>query len=105
MKVPFRKKSSSRRSVPESAIAKPRNKGNHWENQWTHPDPEPGLPGICGYLNGIKEGPHPSRFKYVRPDGNPDDYVPPAHDHPGPADSDAPLSPSRRSVPRGFFGP
>ena len=108
MKLPFsgrKNKSSSPRKrsssgVPESAIARPRREGNHWANNWQHPEPDEGMPGICGYLNGVKEGQpgrHPSRFRYVRPDGQPDD---------GPRVSDSvPSVPSTRPVPRGFFGP
>lgn len=104
MKLPFGKKTDaprkrSRSGVPESAVARPRRQGNHWANEWRHPDPDPGTPGICGYLNGVQEGEpgkHPSRFRYIRPDGNPD-----AHE----ADSVTPSRPSTRPVPRGFFGP
>ena len=87
--------------VPPSALAHPRREGNHWANEWQHPNAEPGSPGICGYLNGIKgHGPHnkrhPTRFVYVRPDGQQED----------PREFDStPAVPSRRPVPRGFFGP
>lgn len=94
--APKRKRSSA--GVPESALARPRRQGNHWANEWRHPDPPAGLPGICGYLNGVKEGEeghHPSRFLYVRPDGQPDDVRP---------TEQAPGRPSTRRVPRGFFG-
>jgi hypothetical protein len=85
--------------VPESALARPRRQGNHWENEWQHPAAEPELPGICGYLNGVKKhekGYHPSRFVYVRPDGQPD-----AQKH----NEVVPSRASTRPVPRGFFGP
>ncbi len=115
MKLPFGKKSSTPQKsmssapkkqkkrgsagVPPSALAQPRRQGNHWANEWVHPDPDPGTPGICGYLNGVKEGEeghHPSRFRYVRPDGQPDDTR-----QVGDA---VPSVPSSRRIPRGFFG-
>lgn len=88
--------------VPDSALARPRREGNHWANEWQRPPEEPGSPGICGYLNGIKghganNKRHPERFHYVRPDGQPDDYR--REDDPVPAVA------STRPVPRGFFGP
>ena len=119
MKLPFGKKSSTPQKstaqkstaqkpkkqkrgsagVPPSAIAQPRRQGNHWENGWVHPPADPGLPGICGYLNGVKqgeEGHHPSRFVYVRPDGQPDaERV---------SGEPVPSVPSSRRVPKGFFG-
>ena len=85
--------------VPESALAHPRRAGNHWENEWQHPAAPPELPGICGYLNGVKKhekGYHPSRFVYVRPDGQEDA---PKYEAPVPSMA------STRPVPRGFFGP
>jgi hypothetical protein len=88
--------------VPDSAFARPRREGNHWANEWERPPEEPGSPGICGYLNGIKghgahNKRHPERFHYVRPDGQPDDYR---------REGDAvPSVASTRPVPRGFFGP
>jgi hypothetical protein len=90
-----RKRSSS--GVPESALARPRRQGNHWANQWQHPEAPADLPGICGYLNGVKEhdaGYHPSRFVYVRPDGQPEA---PMNEQVTPARA------STRPVPRGFF--
>jgi hypothetical protein len=113
VKLPFGKKSggsqaaaapkvsrSSRKAgVPESAIAQPRRAGNHWENEWQHPAAPPDLPGICGYLNGVKRhetGYHPSRFVYVRPDGQQD----------APKHQDVvPSRASTRPVPKGWFGP
>ena len=114
MKLPFGKKSSTPKAssapkkkkkrgsaeVPESAIARPRRQGNHWANEWQHPEAPEGLPGICGYLNGVKqgeEGHHPSRFVYVRPDGEESDP-----EKPGVV---TPARPTTRPVPRGFFGP
>jgi hypothetical protein len=63
---------------------------------WNQPQPDPGLPGTCGYFNGIKDGDHPSRFVYVRPDGRPDDG---RKTRPG----KGPLLPSQRTVKRGLF--
>jgi len=103
VKLPFGKKSDKKNDAfgrSHSAVAQPRRQGNHWANEWKHPDPDPGTPGICGYLNGVQDpekGHHPSRFLYVRPDGQPDDDRQ--------IDPDAPLQPSTRRVPRGFFGP
>ena len=89
------------KGVPESCLAQPRRAGNHWANEWQHPAPDPGLPGICGYLNGIQghgahNKRHPTRFVYVRPDGHMDDER---------SWDSTPAVPSRRPVPRGFFGP
>jgi hypothetical protein len=93
-KAPRRRSS---KGVPESALARPRRQGNHWANQWQHPQAPPDLPGICGYLNGVKEherGYHPSRFVYVRPDGQPDAAK---YDHVTPSVA------STRPVPKGFL--
>ncbi len=64
---------------------------------WEQPSADEGLPGTCGYFNGIKDGPHPQRFVYVRPDGQ--------EEASGPAtDPDGALLPSQRPIRRGFFG-
>ncbi len=116
MKLPFGKKSSTPQKssapkkkrggggVPHSAIAQPRRQGNHWANEWEHPAAPEGLPGICGYLNGVQKpeaGDHPSRFVYVRPDGQPETKTMAAEKTEGSVPSRA----STRPVPRGFFGP
>ncbi len=54
--APKKQKKRGSAGVPPSALAQPRRQGNHWANEWVHPDPDPGTPGICGYLNGVKEG-------------------------------------------------
>ena len=104
MSAPQQTRGRKAGGVPPSAFAQPRRQGNHWENQWSHPPAEPGMPGICGYLNGIQkpeEGHHPSRFIYIRPDGQPESKRMVAD----PTDARVPSVPSTRPVPRGFFGP
>lgn len=70
--------------------------GNVWDTGWNQREPDPGMPGTCGYFRGVKGESHPSRFVYKRPDGQDDDG-------PRQEDPDAPLRPSTRPVPRGFF--
>ena len=70
--------------------------GNVWDTGWNQAEADEGLPGTCGYFRGIKGEAHPSRFVYKRPDGKEDDEA-------REVDPDAPMSPSRRPVPRGFF--
>lgn len=99
MRLPFGKKSESPK--PRSARAE-RKAGSRPERTpgLRYDNSDESLPGICGYMNGpYWDSDHPSRFRYVRPDGREDD---------DPRDSlpeDAPaIPPSRRPVPRGFFG-
>lgn len=68
---------------------------NIWDTGWQQAPPDEGLPGTCGYFRGIKGESHPSRFVYKRPDGKEDDAPK--------GDPNAPMSPSRRPVPRGGF--
>ena len=107
MKMPFRKKGSPSMSVRGSGgggrpgtQSDPAPKitdkqGNVWDTGWQQAEPDEGMPGTCGYFRGIKGEKHPSRFVYKRPDGREDD------DPKG--DPNAPISPSRRPVPKGFF--
>ena len=70
--------------------------GNVWDTGWNQAEADEGLPGTCGYFRGIKGEAHPSRFVYKSPDGKEEDEA-------REAAPDAPMSPSRRAVPRGFF--
>lgn len=113
VKMPFRKKSSPSMSVESGGARQPNRggaapggagkqnlkkapNGNVWDSGWTQAEPDEGMPGTCGYFRGIKGEAHPSRFVYKRPDGQDDDG-------PRQEDPDAPLRPSTRPVPRGFF--
>lgn len=96
MRMPFGKKTkSSGRKTKRSAKSPERTPGLTYDNS------DKSLPGICGYLSGgYVDADHPSRFRYVRPDGREDDG--PAD----PVDEELEATPlSRRSMPRGFFGP
>ncbi len=100
MKMPFRKKSSPSMSqkAPEAKQEKRGKSGkkNVWDTGWQQAEPDEGMPGTSGYFRGIKGESHPSRFVYKRPDGKEEDEA-------REVDPDAPMSPSRRPVPRGFF--
>ncbi len=93
--MPFGKKKGNKTQVFKAGNPHRQELNPVTREPWKQPEADQGLPGTCGYFNGIKDGPHPQRFVYVRPDGNPDD--------PGPAAADGPLLPSQRKVPRGFF--
>lgn len=98
----FRKNKSTRETKDNSQSFRPGNPHRQelppvQRQTWKQPQADPRLPGTSGYFNGIKEGPHPSRFIYKRPDGHTNDPAPATK-------SDGPLLPSQRRIPRGFFG-
>ena len=88
MRMPFGRKSKGRGGQRESSV------GRRYEST------DNSLPGNCGYLSWGVQSDHPARFTYVRPDGREDDDPRDLSDE----ERDA-LPPSRRPVPRGFFGP
>ena len=96
MRMPFSKKNKSPKAKrPKTKSSRPeRGPGLRYDNS------DESLPGICGYMTGpFVDADHPSRFRYVRPDGREDD------DPRDPLPEDAPaIPPSRRPAPRGFFG-
>ncbi len=87
-KRPQTKRSQTKSSRPE------RGSGLRYDNS------DQSLPGLSGYMSGpFVDADHPSRFRYVRPDGREED------DPRDPLPEDAPaIPPSRRPAPRGFFG-
>ncbi len=106
MKMPFRKKSGPSKSArgpgrgpgtqtdPAPKITDKQGK-NIWDTGWQQAQADEGMPGTCGYFRGVKDAKHPDRFVYKRPDGREDDEPK--------GDPNAPMSPSRRPVPRGGF--
>ena len=96
MRIPFGKKAKSSGKQRKGSVGKQeRSPGLNYDNS------DESLPGLCGYMNGpYVDADHPSRFRYVRPDGREDDGQPDL------VNEDLEATPlSRRPTPRGFFGP
>lgn len=101
MRLPFTRKDKAPKAPKPPKQVKSRNKRPTAErsNRRTYSESDNTLPGISGYLYGL-DGEHPHRFRYERPDGCSEGAAPSVADEDLPA-----VKPSRRPVPRGFFGP